>query len=751
MSSVAQLSVASIMADKRSSSSPTIKLEKILGVTTLSNACIATAPLSNDVFYAAGSVVIRYNAIQNVQKSFYKATKAVSCLTVSVDGQYLAVGERGQSPSIFVFEISSGKTVATIFGTHKHGIGCIVFSPDSRYLVSAGFKHDRQLIIWDWENLRSVSIQKIGNKVNSLCFHPNGSYFISCGDRHLKWWYLTFETGIIGSLDVVGKPASILENHKNTVFMDMKIGLADKVYCTTSTGLLCAFNDTRFMDMWVQLESSVSYSLSISAIGGLDVVIVGCTEGLIRVFSAKSLQYLSTLPLPVATVGYTEKYPACLALCSVEGAPSRGSTGTRSPKLVAVYADHSIFVWNMDGVNNATMCRSFAYHRSCIWDVQFITSTDSFELFPPGTFVTCSADNSIRIWSGDRARGSGSTISGKQSSAARPVHGEILHMVEVSPLSNSTFREIKAPVTDVRQSHLSSAASVSSSMATTIADITADPNSAPLDIGTGLPDLELPYRPQVAQAPRSMAVHPLGRQLACGDGTGLLRVFDLANMREVHSAKAHAAEILTLHYSPPMRSLGDGSWTVDHLVSQDDVEALVLLASAGRDRLIHVFNASEGYDPVNTLDHHSSAVTVVKFTPDGTKLLSCGADRAMVFSSVAGTEIVCSKSIQTPHNSINGLSIEASNKFAVTSGQVRATQQTQERSSHHKTTQHGTTQHITAQHSTTQHTKVVINASYMIAWTVIISIFIPSMCRTEDSTFGICRVANTYVRIKMTW
>ena len=142
-------------------------------------------------------------------------------------------------------------------------------------------------------------------------------------------------------------------------------------------------------------------------------------------------------------------------------------------------------------------------------------------------------------------------------------------------------------------------------MATTIADITADPNSAPLDVGTGLPDLELPYRPQVAQAPRSMAVHPLGRQLACGDGTGLLRVFDLANMREVHSAKAHAAEILTLHYSPPMRSLGDGSWTVDHLESQDDVEALVLLASAGRDRLIHVFNASEGYDPVNTLDHQA--------------------------------------------------------------------------------------------------------------------------------------------------
>jgi WD40 repeat protein len=167
-----------------------------------------------------------------------------------------------------------------------------------------------------------------------------------------------------------------------------------------------------------------------------------------------------------------------------------------------------------------------------------------------------------------------------------------------------------------------------------------------------------------------MAVHPSGKQLICGDKQGFLRVYDLATMREIQGIQAHSAEVLSLHYSPPLRPVGDGLWTVDLADSGDEQQELVLLASAGRDRLVHVFNASKGYSPVRTLDNHSSSVTVVKFTPDGSKLLSCGGDRTMVFNSVCGADISRVKSVQTPHGTINGLAIEATNKFAVTSGQV---------------------------------------------------------------------------------
>lgn len=40
---------------------------------------------------------------------------------------------------------------------------------------------------------------------------------------------------------------------------------------------------------------------------------------------------------------------------------------------------------------------------------------------------------------------------------------------------------------------------------------------------------------------------------------------------------------------------------------------LKLLATASRDRLIHVLNADEDYSLVQTLDEHSSSITAVRF------------------------------------------------------------------------------------------------------------------------------------------
>ena len=58
-----------------------------------------------------------------------------------------------------------------------------------------------------------------------------------------------------------------------------------------------------------------------------------------------------------------------------------------------------------------------------------------------------------------------------------------------------------------------------------------------------------------------------------------------------------------------------------------------LLASASRDRLIHVFDMDQGYGLVQTLDDHSSAITSIKFAEQSNQLhmLSCGADKSLLF------------------------------------------------------------------------------------------------------------------------
>lgn len=48
-----------------------------------------------------------------------------------------------------------------------------------------------------------------------------------------------------------------------------------------------------------------------------------------------------------------------------------------------------------------------------------------------------------------------------------------------------------------------------------------------------------------------------------------------------------------------------------------------MLASASRDRLIHVLNVEKNYSLEQTLDDHSSSITAVKFTGEPLLAASC--------------------------------------------------------------------------------------------------------------------------------
>lgn len=100
------------------------------------------------------------------------------------------------------------------------------------------------------------------------------------------------------------------------------------------------------------------------------------------------------------------------------------------------------------------------------------------------------------------------------------------------------------------------------------------------------------------------------------------RVHDLGSMKEILKVEAHDAEILCLEYSKPETGAPVFVWALSkvtpaHMLSSS---GLKLLATASRDRLIHVLNADEGYSLVQTLDEHSSSITAVRFageTSDG--------------------------------------------------------------------------------------------------------------------------------------
>ncbi|XP_076852525.1 mitogen-activated protein kinase-binding protein 1-like [Brachyhypopomus gauderio] len=98
------------------------------------------------------------------------------------------------------------------------------------------------------------------------------------------------------------------------------------------------------------------------------------------------------------------------------------------------------------------------------------------------------------------------------------------------------------------------------------------------------------------------------------------RVHDFNSMEEILNAEVHDSEVLCLEY----------------LKSKTGMR---LLATAGRDRLIHVLDVEGDYRLLQTLDDHSSSITAVRFAANDGKvrMISCGADKSLYFRTAHRT------------------------------------------------------------------------------------------------------------------
>jgi mitogen-activated protein kinase binding protein 1 len=439
-----------------------LKLTKIIGQTSLSNSCFAQSDGGLFV-YAAGCIAVLYNPNTNKQLSYYKVTRAISSLTLTQNGFYLAIGERGHLPSISIWDTRTNEKLSILTG-HQHGVGVMKFSLDCEYLVSIGFKTDKQLIIWDWKEGKqtcSLTMTKLENKVNSISFHSSGQFFVTCGDNHLKWWYIIKETHPITNRlyvkGVNGRPASILDIHRDSHFVDIICppsfcssssssssspsqpqgphhqSIIANIYTLSTSGVLCLLHETRLMDRWVQVDTPRAYALALTT--NSSHLLVGCTNGRVLIFSSFSLEYLSSLPLPYPLQGgggEGTKYPACYSLCPL----------SQSSHVVSAYADRSLFIWDLTDITQPIKLRSFVNHSACIWDLQFLPSQDqstSSSALPSNTFFTCGADDLIHVWNIDPKQQR--TSPWKSSSSRDLLHTLSLDANEQGSLKRSTTED----------------------------------------------------------------------------------------------------------------------------------------------------------------------------------------------------------------------------------------------------------------------------------------------------------------------
>lgn len=334
-----------------------------------------------------------------------------------------------------------------------------------------------------------------------------------------------------------------------------------------------------------------------------------------RVFNTETLEYVTTLPRThylgvdvsqgvqishMMSAPQNSKYPDTIAIVYDE---------SRS-KVSCVYNDHSLYIWDLRDIRRVGKSHSFLYHSACIWGVEtvpsnFLRNGNVQCKLPTDSFLTCSSDDTIRVW-------------GLEQSETNEIYRKNIYSKEL----------LKVIYIDDELNFIKDMDNPTQS----------NEKSSSYDGRNGV---------------RCIKVSADYGQLATGDRSGNIRIYNLNSLKLITSIEAHDSEVLCLEYT------------------NDKIDRK-LLASASRDRLIHVFDVENGYRILQTLDDHSSSITSVKFIGSGLQfqMISCGADKSIIFRNYQNNQFTRGNNCSAK-NTLYDMEVDSTAKHILTACQDR--------------------------------------------------------------------------------
>uniref|UniRef100_A0A1I8B0X5 WD_REPEATS_REGION domain-containing protein n=1 Tax=Meloidogyne hapla TaxID=6305 RepID=A0A1I8B0X5_MELHA len=568
------------------------KLEKVIGCTACSRS-LAVNPKSGLICYPAGSAIVIVNPHTQSKINLLSPGKChLTCTAWSPCGQYIATGEFGTDPKVRIWTLKNCKV-------EPEG-----FSPDSDLLISIGNNHDKQIIIWEWKTKRKLAESRLTCQVNAMAQSASGKMFVTVGVRHVKFWYLERNGDNNNSILLQGRSA-ILSEQRNNTFIACCCLPPQRTFVLTLTRLLIEFVDKRLVNLY-QMGDEVPLALTTTS----NLIFIGFWNGTIRVIDSTNMEPVMELPKPLPL----QKYSA-----ECDGTTNRSTPDEElkypdvhslvfhkaSGVLSALYSDRSLYHWQLQASSTSSLAggeegqqqespiqqvvklSSQHFHVGPIFDLETCDSPlDGANDF----FLTAGADETVRFWSLSSSQQINSALNSSNSSLSPELKKVLFLSSESGLLTEQLDKNFGGLLSDS------------------------------LESTTGV---------------RCLRLSPNGEHLACGRKNGNICIFDLRtpNWPILVEFEAHEGEVLCLDYS----NFNNNSLTSSKESSEPQFG--LLLGSASRDRLIHIFDVERNYAHLLTLDEHRGPVTTLKFIRP--------LDSPLLLVSFGGDQLLISREIFT--------------------------------------------------------------------------------------------------------
>ncbi|ODA80961.1 hypothetical protein RJ55_03921 [Drechmeria coniospora] len=276
--------------------------------------------------------------------------KAATCLALSRDGKFLAVGETGYSPRVLIFSLQDASSDIPLVAINEHafGVNAVAWSPDSRYLASLGAANDGFLCVWRIDPRTGSAKLFQQNRCTSLIKDMVwlGSSLITLGLRHVKIWKIDDSPSTSPSKQRFSNESTPTSsaNQKTLPGRNILLGdLLDATFCCaavdrkrfiacTDAGDVCILNDDGKQLRLVKVQN-LAFSITTITLRG-NVAYVGGKDG-----------HFATLDLDGLMNGCADN-----VLTTTEASSGIAAIGFLTDNLVTIDSKRSIDIWNPDYV-----------------------------------------------------------------------------------------------------------------------------------------------------------------------------------------------------------------------------------------------------------------------------------------------------------------------------------------------------------------------------------------------------------------